>query len=207
MRVISSQQGIFGTQCLDLDDCRAVNTVQTGWVLAGRRGNVSLEGGLSRYGPSTFARGLVFVLVLTGTEAHLDCLNWWWSPSVVSALRLTAEQSATIEREYQESLPARRRACEEVFSLTREIANRIDAGDYDDDLLHLTERLAKAESTEGEVRRRMLERANRALSPEQRVSLSQLLERRASVANAVPRLAKFLSRTDIPERHIPERQY
>jgi hypothetical protein len=121
-------------------------------------------------------RALVFVLVLAGTEARLGCLNWWWSPSVVSALRLTATQSMAIERLYQDSLPAQQHASEEVFGLTGQIAHRIDAGDYVDESLHLTERLAKAQSTEREVRRHMLELADRALSPEQRERLSRLVD-------------------------------
>jgi hypothetical protein len=120
-------------------------------------------------------RGLVFILVLAITEARLECLNWWWSPSVVSALRLTATQSMAIERLYQDSLPAQQHASEEVFGLTGQIAHRIDAGDYDDESLHLTERLAKAQSTECEVRRHMLELAAHALSLEQRERLSRLL--------------------------------
>jgi Spy/CpxP family protein refolding chaperone len=124
---------------------------------------------------STFVRGLVFVLVLAGTEARLECVRWWSSPTVVSALGLTAEQTVAIERLYQDSLPARRHASEELCGLTGQIASRIEAGEYDDESLHLTERLAKAQSAQRDARRQMLELAARALSPEQRETLSRLV--------------------------------
>jgi hypothetical protein len=124
---------------------------------------------------STFVRGVLIVLVLVGTEARLESVRWWCSPTVVSALRLTAEQSAAIDRLYQDSLPARRHGSEEVFGLTGQIAKRIEAGDYDDDTLRLTERLAKAQSAQRQVRRQMLELAAGALSPQQRETLSRLV--------------------------------
>ena len=74
----------------------------------------------------------------------------------MSALRLTPEQAAAVERLYQASLPARRQASEERFGLTGRIAKRIEAGDDDDEPLHLTEKLAKAQSAQCDLRRQML---------------------------------------------------
>ena len=124
---------------------------------------------------STLVRGLLFTVVLVGTEARLESVRWWCSPTVVSALRLTAEQSAAIDRLYQDSLLAQRHGSEDVFGLTGQIAKRMEAGDYDDDTLRLTERLAKAQSAQREVRRQMLELAVGALSPQQRETLSRLV--------------------------------
>ena len=145
---------------------------------------------MRRYAISAFVRGLVFALVFFGTEVRLDCLNWWWSPSVVSRLRLTVQQSAAIERDYQESLPARRRVSEEVFGLTRQIATRIEAGEYDDDSLVLTAKLARPESMERDIRRQMLERADCAPSPEQRQTLSRLAGEKRPGVSGLPLLGR-----------------
>ena len=130
---------------------------------------------------SFLAQGLLLLLILAGTQEHLQSIRWWWSPTVVAALGITSEQAAAIERAYEDSLPAQRHASEEVIDATARVADLIRAQVYDDQLLHLTERLAQAHSTQSELHRKLLERAARALTPEQRRMLGRLDARKRVV--------------------------
>jgi hypothetical protein len=56
-----------------------------------------------------------------------------------------------------------------------QITKRIEAGNYDDELLHVTKETRKAQSAQREVPRQMLERVARAPSPQQRETLNRLV--------------------------------
>ena len=76
----------------------------------------------------------------------------------------------------RQSLPApERHASEEVIDATAHVADLIRADIYDGELLHQTERLVHAHATQDELRLRMLDRAARALTPEQRRKLSHMV--------------------------------
>jgi len=77
-----------------------------------------------------------------------------------------------IERLYEDSLPARRHAGEEAVALTARVETLIRFGLYDDELSHLTGEPVKARSVQWELRRQMLERTARPLSPQQRETLT-----------------------------------
>jgi hypothetical protein len=121
------------------------------------------------------AHGFVLLLILAGTQVHLQSVRWWWSPAVVSALHITPAQAAAIEREYENNLPAQRHASEEVAGTTGRVVDLIRAREYDDELLHTTEKLVRAYQMQGELQQKMLARAARALTPDQRQQLSRLV--------------------------------
>jgi len=126
-------------------------------------------------------RAFVIFLVLAYTQAMLESDRWWSSPSIVSALGISSEQSATIEQLYEQSLEARRHASEEVMELTGQITELILARVFDEQLLHLTEKLTKARYDQGELSRRMFDLAAQTLTPEQRemathLSASKMME-------------------------------
>jgi len=83
--------------------------------------------------------------------------------------------SIAIERLYEDSLPAQRHAGEEVVALTARVDTLIRFGLYNDELLHLTGELVKARSVQCELRRQMLERTARPLSPQQREKLTRFI--------------------------------
>jgi hypothetical protein len=95
--------------------------------------------------------------------------------TAVSALELTPRQAAAIERLYQESLPTRQHASEDVIGLTEDIATRLRDGRYDGELLHATERLAGARVTQCELRRHAFERSVQVLTARQRRVLTRLI--------------------------------
>jgi hypothetical protein len=99
----------------------------------------------------------------------------WRSPRIVSALTITQNQSAALERLYVEGLPTQQHASEDVTFLTEEIVKRLDDGLYDDEQLHLTERLAGALVKQCELRHDALELAVQVLTAPQRGQLARLL--------------------------------
>ena len=129
----------------------------------------------ARRGIFILARGFVLAVVVAGTQVHLASARWWWSPTVVSALGITPEQSVAIERLSEDNLPARVHAGEEVIDLTARVGTLIRSDVYDDELLRLTEQLLKAYSVQWELHRQMLAPTTRALSPQQREKLTRLI--------------------------------
>ena len=119
-------------------------------------------------------RGLIFMQILAGTEIDLQPVRWWRSPRVLSALQLTPPQSMVIEEFYQGGRAAQWHASEELCELTKQIDERIREGDYDNQLLRLTEKIAKTKSVQREQRRRLRQFANRVLSPRQLETLGTL---------------------------------
>jgi hypothetical protein len=128
-----------------------------------------------------FTRVLVWTLIVVGTQVRLESVRWWWSPPIVSALAMTEQQSTAIERLYQESLPMRQHASEDETGLTDDIVKRLDDGLYDDELLHITERLAGAWVKQRDVRRQTFNRAVQVLTPRQRDKLTYEIAERQIV--------------------------
>ena len=69
-------------------------------------------------GPAMFARVCLALTLVAITQTRLDSARWWCSPEVVSALTITQEQAAVIERLYEDSLPGRRQTSEQAMRLT-----------------------------------------------------------------------------------------
>ena len=88
---------------------------------------------------------------------------------------MTEQQSTTIERLYEESLPIRQHASEDEMGFTIDIIKRLRDGLYDEELLHANERLAAAQDKQCELRLQALERAVRVLTPNQRGKLRRLI--------------------------------
>ena len=116
--------------------------------------------------------------VLVSAPARLEPARWWWSPSIVSALAVTPEQSRAIERLYEDGLPARRSATEDVIGLTEKVARHLRDWAYDDELLKLTGQLVTARRDECDLRRRLLVLSAGPLSHGQREKLMQLIRDR-----------------------------
>ena len=121
------------------------------------------------------AQSVVVLLIFASTQVRLQSVRWWWSPTVVAVLGITPEQSAAIERSYENSLPAQRHASEEVIDTTGRIVDLIRAQVYDEQLLHMTEKLVNAYSSQDEVQQKMREGAAHALTREQRQKLIRLI--------------------------------
>jgi Spy/CpxP family protein refolding chaperone len=121
-----------------------------------------------------FVHAVLILLVLGHTEATLESDRWWSSPSIVSALGVTPQQLATIERMYEDSLTVTRYASEEATQLTEQITELIVSRVYDERLLHLTEKLEDVRRDQCELRRRMFDSVAQALTPEQREMMAAL---------------------------------
>lgn len=123
-----------------------------------------------------FRRSCFLCLALVAAaETRLDCARWWCSPSIISALTLTQEQSAAIEQLYEDSLPTRQQTSESVMRLTVHASDLIYQRAYDGELLQTTGELARVRAEEADIRRRALERTERVLTQGQRLRLAQLL--------------------------------
>jgi hypothetical protein len=120
---------------------------------------------------------LVVVLVMCA-PARLEPVRWWWSSPIVNSLVLTADQSRAIQQLYEDGLPARRLASENVISLTEKVEKRLRDGLYDDELLKLTSQLVNARGNDCEERRRSLLLSAKPLSEHQREKLMQLIHNR-----------------------------
>jgi hypothetical protein len=96
----------------------------------------------------------------------------------VSALAVTPEQARIIEQLYEDGLPARRSASENVIVLTERVEKRLRDGLYDDELLALTSQLVNARRHDCEQRRRILVLSGRPLSLDQREKLTRLIRDR-----------------------------
>jgi hypothetical protein len=114
-------------------------------------------------------------VVVVSDQAHLEHDRWWRSPRVVALLQLTPEQSMAVEQLYEEGLPARNRAAEEVTYLDEELTYSKQWNGSDDELRRLTEELATARVAECDLRLEMLERIIAPLSARQREQLTGLV--------------------------------
>jgi hypothetical protein len=123
----------------------------------------------------TLARGLVLAAVVVLDQARLEHDRWWRSPRVVALLRLAPEQSMAVEQLYEEGLPARNHAAENVIYLEEELKYSKQWNGSDDELRRLTEELARARVAECELRLQMLERIIEPLAPPQREQLAGLV--------------------------------
>jgi hypothetical protein len=129
----------------------------------------------TRSRPTSFlSHGLLMILILAGAQVRLQPVRWWRSSTVVAALGITPEQATAIERAYEDSLPAQQHSSEEVIDATAPVAEQVRAQLFDEQLLRLTERLARAGSTQSELHWKLLERAAGALTPEQRRKLARV---------------------------------
>ena len=121
--------------------------------------------------------GLVVVALVVVRPARLESLRWWRSPRVVSSLHLTASQTASIDRIYQENLAARRRCVERSAQTALKVGQMVHDGEYDE-VLRDTETLAGLAAEDETLRRRLRDRIVAILSPDQRDAMARLVARR-----------------------------
>lgn len=125
--------------------------------------------------PAMFARLFLALALVAITQTRLDSARWWCSPEVVSALTITPEQAAVIERLYEDSLPGRRQTSEQAMRLTVRVADLIHQGMFGGELLRATEELAGIRAEEGDIRRHTFAVTARVLTRTQRAHLARLL--------------------------------
>ena len=119
-------------------------------------------------------RVLLGVLIVIA-QVRLEPSRWWRSPPIIGALQMTPEQSRAAQRVYEESQEARTRTAQEVMELTAHIIQLLRAGQYEGELLQLTERLARAQTSQCEMRRQLFVHTADALTPAQRRRLRDLV--------------------------------
>ena len=121
--------------------------------------------------------GLLVAALVIGRPVRLETLRWWHSPPVVSSLPLTATQTASIDRIYQENLVARHLCVERSTQAARKVGQMVRDGEYDE-VLRDTENLARLATEDETLRRRLRDRITDILSPDQRVAMARLVARR-----------------------------
>lgn len=120
---------------------------------------------------------LCAVLVLFASSP-VEPVRWWRSAPLVAALRVTPDQRSHIEQVYQNTLPQMSRASIDVIQLTGEVAKKLRDGEFDDDLLVLTDRLVHARRAQVDRRDQMLALSASVLSIGQRDVLVTLIRQR-----------------------------
>ena len=104
--------------------------------------------------------------------------KWWTADRFKQELALTGEQSARLEKVYQDFLPQLRSSMEDLdreqASLSRLMA---DAGAAEADVVLAIDRVETARYTMSKARTMMLFRMSRILTPEQRAKLEGMRKR------------------------------
>jgi Spy/CpxP family protein refolding chaperone len=119
---------------------------------------------------------------------------WWLNESDRSELGLSDQQSASIDQIWQKSLPKLREAREQLDKLEDVLSKMIlDAAD-EAAVAAQIERVENTRAEANKARTLMLYRMNRLLSPEQRIKLKALHDRREA------------SRRESPKGPPPERR-
>lgn len=116
--------------------------------------------------------------VVVGSQPHVEPTRWWRSAAVAAALHITDQQSCELDRLYEGTLSAQCRASVEVADVLNRVSESLEAGSYDDDLLHLTAQLATAKRTQCELRHQVLALSVNALKSQQRHELMRLVAAR-----------------------------
>ena len=135
---------------------------------------------------SSPVRTLILALLVVCAEARLDPVRWWWSPGDAALVGLTPQQAMAVERLYQEDLPARNRASQEVTYLEDELkySRQWDAADVSGNVL--PRNLRRLGFVDCELRRRMLQRMSELLSEKQREHLSDLVRHNRVMESTCP---------------------
>lgn len=128
----------------------------------------------------------VFLLTLSGwASAQAPPRHpppWWKSEEVVKELRLTADQSARIEKIFQATRPEMRQEYDELDRLEAKLSRLIEGDTLDEaGLARQIDRVETARANASKTRSLMLWRMRQVLTADQRVRLKALqtkLERR-----------------------------
>ena len=135
---------------------------------------------------SSPSRALILAVLVVCAQARLEPVRWWWSPRDATLVGLTPQQAMAVERLYQEDLPARNRASQEVTYLEEELKYSRQWDASDDELIRLTEELANARLVDCELRLQMLQRMSELLSARQREQLTGLVSQNRFMESTCP---------------------
>ena len=110
-----------------------------------------------------------------GAERH----KWWQSDQVKTEVGLTDQQSKEIEEIFQAVRPRLKAGWEELNRLEQEVSHLMTEGESDEQRISAAvDRVEAARAALNKTRTLMLFRIYRILSPEQRVKLKAIHERR-----------------------------
>jgi Spy/CpxP family protein refolding chaperone len=134
--------------------------------------------------------------------------RWWKSEPIVSELVLTAEQSARIDQIWESTVPELREEWEQLDHLEAKLARMIEESIDEAQLGRQIDRVETARANANKTRSLMLYRMRQVLTPEQRVRLKVIQQRRASRNGQSPSPATGGSHTSSDEskavRRLPE---
>jgi Spy/CpxP family protein refolding chaperone len=106
-------------------------------------------------------------------------IPWWKAPETRAELNISDKQSKDIDDIFQETLPSLRAAKEELDKLDEAVTKLMKEGTADASLV--ARQVAQAEQARAQLttkRTVMLYRMHRLLTPEQRIKLDAMFERR-----------------------------
>lgn len=130
--------------------------------------------------PRPLLAGL-FVLGLTSSAAGMppgQSLHWWRSEEIVRELRLTADQSARIDKIFRSTRPELRQEFDELGRFEAKLSRLIESDTVDEAALtRLIDRVETARANLNKTRSLMLWRMRQVLTPGQRVRLETLQAR------------------------------
>ena len=124
--------------------------------------------------PSRMSALIVAVLVVCA-QTRLEPVRWWRSPRDAELVGLTPQQAMAIERLYQNDLPARNRASQEMTYLEGELTYSRQWDTANNRVRSLTEQLGRARLVDCLLRDHLLQRIDQLLSPRQREQLTGLV--------------------------------
>jgi Spy/CpxP family protein refolding chaperone len=113
--------------------------------------------------------------VLAGSERH----KWWWADDVRTEVGLTSQQSQEIDGIFESVRPRLKAGWDELDRLEQEVSRLMTEGATDESQISAAiDRVETARASLNKTRTLMLFRMYRVLSPDQRVKLRAVHDRR-----------------------------
>lgn len=127
-----------------------------------------------------FGLSLLIVAASVGaSQAPVRSFRWWLDADVQRELALTNAQVAALQVEYDRTLERRRRLRRALDKANAELTRALDRGDLSDDAAeNLIGRVEEIRRQRNVARMRLLVTMYFLLTPDQRVRLRGILERR-----------------------------
>lgn len=123
---------------------------------------------------------IALMAVLAGVpRAGAQPFKWWQDEKTKAELGLTAEQATKIEEIFQASLATQRKPLEELNRREKEFSALLLRDDATEaQVMRQAEQVESLRGELGKARTLMLYRMNRILTPEQRIKVNEMHERR-----------------------------
>jgi Spy/CpxP family protein refolding chaperone len=141
----------------------------------------------------TLSTRLIAVVCLMAVSAapaaaasQAQASRWWKSEPIVSELVLTAEQSGRIDEIWESTVPELREEWEQLDHLEAKLSRMIEEGLDEAQLTRQIDRVETARANANKTRSLMLYRMRQVLTPEQRVRLKAIQQRRANRDRQAP---------------------